>query len=962
MKKKICFIVCLIFLMNFNSNFVFAVINSSDLNDEIQNNKTGETQIEGNIVDSKKDEVPKETTTIDSKETEETKEESNTNSKDNLELKENTTVNSKESVEEDNTESDKKELVTQKETESEQTLNVNQKQVEKNTINNIETTESIKTENLQQQIQTLEIKEEAKQTIQNGTYIISSAMNSNLVLDITGNSTVAGANVEIWEKNNQNNQKFNVTFLGDGYYKLEVVSSGKYLSGTNSNPKKEDNVIQNTYQDKDIQKWIIKDAGNGYYYIISKAGLLYLDIYGAKSTNGTNVELYTKNQGSNQKFKFNKVDVVSGTQSIQNGTYTISTSMNFNQVIDVHGASTANNANVEIFQRNGGQNQKYKLEYLGDGYYKIQATHSGKVLTVKNSDINKGANVDQENYIGIDSQKWVIKSAGGSYYYIISKCNGLYLDLQGGVSNSGTNLEVYTPNYKNWQKFKFDSIEIAAKKTIESGNYVIASSLNTSKVIDVEGDVITNNTNIDLWSNNGGNNQKFIITYLNDGYYTLRVFSSNKVLTVKNSSYLSGANVVQAFYNGGDAQKWAILEDSSGTYFIVNKLNGLVLDIQGATTQNGANIEVYEKNNGGNQKFKFIKTSFSATIQNRKYAILAASNNKKAIDVEWASTENGGNIDLWDSNGGSNQSFYFEYVGDGYYTIEAACSRKLLTVKDGNVIQQEANNTDSQKWVIQKADSNGIYSIRSKANNYYLEIYNNSMANRTNIRVCSGNDQNSQKFKLEELIYIGIDVSKYNGNINWKQVAYSGLDFSIIRIGLRGYESGKIVFDEKFKENAVNASANGLKVGAYFVTQAKNYSEGKEEASQVLVKLKEYNVNLTYPIVVDIEWAGGDRGYNGRADYISVDDRTEAARGFCETIKNAGYTPVIYANKEWLMFYLNMSKLSAYDVWLAHYVAGAPDKKSDYTGKYTMWQYTSSGSIQGINGNVDIDICYKKYN
>lgn len=795
------------------------------------------------------------------------------------------------------------------------------------------------------------------QTIKDGTYTISSAMNQNLVLDVENNSRSQGANVLIWQKNNQNNQKFNVTYLSDGYYKMEVVTSGKYLSGTSTNAKNEDNVIQSTYEEKDIQRWIIKDAGNGYYYIISKASSLYLDVYGANATNGANVQLYEGNAGLNQKFKFNKVNVVSGTQTVTDGTYTINTALDFNQVIDVHGASTANHANVEIYTRNNGQNQRYKVEHVGNGYYKIVAIHSGKALTVKDSSITRGTNVEQETYVGIDAQKWVIKDAGNGYYYIISKCNGLYLDLQGGVSNSGTNIEVYDANYQNWQKFKFYSVDVPAEKTIETGNYVITSAMNSNKVIDVEGDIIADNTNIDLWPNNGGNNQKFIITYLNDGYYTIKAFNSNKVLTVQGSSALNGGNVVQNYYSGMDSQKWAIQATSNGYYYIISKLNGFVLDIEGATSKNGANVEVYEKNGGNNQKFKFVKTEFSATIPNGKYAILASSNTNKAIDIEWGSTEDGAKVEIWDSNGGSNQSFHIEYVGDGCYTIQAANSQKLLTVKNGKVVQQQDNKSDAQKWIIQKANSEGFYAIRSKVDDRYLDIYYNSMQNGTMIQVYPGNEGNSQRFELEELNYKGIDVSKYQGNIDWSK-AKTEIDFAMIRVGYRGYGSGSIVMDSYYSQNIKNALANQIKCGVYFFTQAINEAEAIEEANWVLDKIKGYPI--TYPIAIDTEWSSSSK--TGRADGLSKEERTKTIKAFCQTIKKAGYTPIIYAGKDWLNNQLNMEELKEYDVWLAHYVTGAPDKISDYTGKYTMWQYTSSGTVQGINGPVDIDICYKKYN
>jgi GH25 family lysozyme M1 (1,4-beta-N-acetylmuramidase) len=822
---------------------------------------------------------------------------------------------------------------------------------DKSTKNN----EDIKETNQQTDL-SIKKEENINQIIENGTYTISSAMNSNLVLDISGNSMDSGANVLIWNKSNQNNQKFNITYLENGYYKMEVVTSGKYLSGTSLNAKNEDNVIQSTYKDLDTQKWFIKDAGNGYYYIISKSSSLYLDIYGGKSELGTNVQLYEGKNGINQKFRFNKIDVVKGNKVISEGTYNISSALDFNQVLDVSWASQNNNANIEIYTRNMASNQKFKFQYTDDGYYKIVAIHSGKVLTVKSSSITPGANVEQYEDLGLDAQKWVIKSAGDGYYYIISKCNGLYLDLQGGISNSGTNIEVYTPNNKAWQRFKFYSTEINAKKTIDSGNYIITSALNSNKVIDIENDVISNNVNVDIWERNNQNNQKFIITYLDDGYYTIKAFNSNKVLTVKNKSVLNGSNVVQAFYDGSDAQKWAIVSVENGYYNLVSKSSGLVLDIQGATSANGSNIEVYEKNGGNNQKFKFVKTEFSSTIENGKYAILASSDINKVLDIEWGSSEDGANLELWSSNGGTGQSFNIEYIGNGYYTIEAACSRKLLTVKGKNVIQQEDEDLEEQKWVIQKADTKGNYSFRNKSNDYYLDIYYNNMENGTNIEIYQGNDEYSQKFKLEELEYKGIDVSKYQKDIEWNKVR-TQIDFAIIRAGYRGSVTGKIAQDQYYSKNIVEALENGVNCGVYFFSQAINEQEGIEEAKWILEKIKGYDIK--YPIAIDTEWSSDDK--TGRADWISNEDRTAAMKGFCKTIKNAGYTPIIYASKNWIKDKLNINELEEYDIWLAHYVIGAPDKKSDYTGEYSIWQYTSSGRVDGINGEADINICYKKY-
>ena len=203
----------------------------------------------------------------------------------------------------------------------------------------------------------------------------------------------------------------------------------------------------------------------------------------------------------------------------------------------------------------------------------------------------------------------------------------------------------------------------------------------------------------------------------------------------------------------------------------------------------------------------------------------------------------------------------------------------------------------------------------------------------------------------------GIDVSKYQGNINWSGVKQSNVDFAMVRIGYRGYGTGKIVADNYYEQNLRGAMSNGIECGVYFFSQAINRDEGVEEANWVLEKIKGYD--LTYPIAIDTEWSNSDK--DGRADNISVEDRTAAIQGFVETIRNAGYTPIIYASKDWLKNQLDMSKLSGHDVWLAHYVSGAPENTSDYTGYYTIWQYTSEGSVNGITGNVDLDISYKKY-
>ena len=200
----------------------------------------------------------------------------------------------------------------------------------------------------------------------------------------------------------------------------------------------------------------------------------------------------------------------------------------------------------------------------------------------------------------------------------------------------------------------------------------------------------------------------------------------------------------------------------------------------------------------------------------------------------------------------------------------------------------------------------------------------------------------------------GIDVSLYQGIIDWAKVKKSGVEFAMIRAGYRGYGSaGTLVEDSMFSKNVLGATSNGIDIGIYFYTQAITEEEAKEEAKFVLNLLKKYNIKLKYPIAIDTELSPPG---TGRADNLSVKRRTAIVKTFCEAINNSGYIPMIYANKYWLMYKLDMSQLSEYDVWLAHYTT-----TTDYTGKYTIWQYTDKGVINGIDGYVDKNYGYKKY-
>lgn len=198
-----------------------------------------------------------------------------------------------------------------------------------------------------------------------------------------------------------------------------------------------------------------------------------------------------------------------------------------------------------------------------------------------------------------------------------------------------------------------------------------------------------------------------------------------------------------------------------------------------------------------------------------------------------------------------------------------------------------------------------------------------------------------------------IDVSKHQGNIDWKKVKASGVDHAIIRLGSRGYGTGKLVLDEQFHTNIKGATAAGIRVGVYFYSQAITVDEAIEEAQMVLDNIKGYNISL--PIAFDTEEVD-DNPEEVRTSVLNMQARTDIAIAFLDKIKAAGHTPMIYSNIKWFIEALDMKRLVEYDTWFAQYY-GAPFFPYDLQ----MWQYTGKGKVDGIKGDVDLNICFKEY-
>jgi GH25 family lysozyme M1 (1,4-beta-N-acetylmuramidase) len=218
-----------------------------------------------------------------------------------------------------------------------------------------------------------------------------------------------------------------------------------------------------------------------------------------------------------------------------------------------------------------------------------------------------------------------------------------------------------------------------------------------------------------------------------------------------------------------------------------------------------------------------------------------------------------------------------------------------------------------------------------------------------NLRTKNGFKYYVEESKIKSLV--GIDVSYHQKNINWAAVKNAGVDFAMIRVGYRGYGNGALQYDSDYKKNIEGALANGIKVGVYFFSQALNAEEGLEEANFALEAISEYDI--TFPVVFDWEPGGGDAP---RSKDATVEGLTNAAAAFCEQVKNNGYTPMIYQSRNYSYLKYDLSRLKDYEYWIAD-----PGDKCIYKYHYEMWQYSTTGTVPGIEGEVDLNLCFKDY-
>lgn len=808
-------------------------------------------------------------------------------------------------------------------------------------------------------------------SIEEGIYKIQSALDSNKVLDLYSGKSYNNNNIQLYQYNDSNAQKWYIKNAGDGYYSItSLIDENFSLDVKSAGRSNGTNVQLYQYNSSNAQKWYIKDAGDGYYYLVSKCNNLYMDVKGGSTRNSTNIQMYKGNGTKAQKFKL--IEIINGSYSIEDGIYKISSKIDKNYVFDINNNNPQNRANVLLKKDNNSLSQYWNLKYLNNGYYSITSfLNNYQSLDVAGASSVSRTNVWMFNSNYSNAQSWLIRKTNDGYFNIISKLDHAYLDVAGGKAQDNSNIWIYRNNNSNAQKFSFEKV---THTSLEDGLYTIGSATNSNMLLSLNTEISINKANVLLEENRNTNRQKWYIKNLGNGYYSIKTaLDGLKSMDVYGASTSSGSNVQLYAYNGTGAQTWYIKDNMDGTYSFVSKCNNLFLDVKGGKIENGSNIQMYYGNGSSAQRFVLSKTELnpeSKTFDNGYYTISSIQNEKFLLDATGARKLNGTNIQLYERNYNNAQTWKLTYLNNGYYSITTAMNPNValdLSSSTGNAQLYRYNGSNNQTWYLKDLGDKKV-SIISKENGNYLTI-DKTANNFVNVSVKPYNMEESQQFKLTEFTqkktYNGIDVSHHQKQINWNKVEDS-IDFAIIR---GGYGDDWTHQDDKFfQENIKGCNENNIPYGLYLYSYASDVgtTAGSAEAEakhmlRLIDSIKESNSNfkLGTKVFIDME----------DASVISAGKQklTEVVDTFCTIIQNNGYKCGVYANINWFTNYLDAQYLhSKYTIWLANYLpvyspsySYAKTKRPNYNlTPYNYWQFASDGRIAGIEGNVDLDLGY----
>lgn len=467
-----------------------------------------------------------------------------------------------------------------------------------------------------------QIANENKNLIPDGKYVISSMLNSKYVLDIEGGSTSNYGNVQLYLNNESTAQAFKVSHDAQGYVTFTNVNSGKVLDVSGGIASNGRNVQQYTSNGTRSQKWVIKKSGNGYTIVSALDSNFVLDLSSGKVNNGQNIQIYSSNGSNAQKWnltkylsKQEKLDQLAAENknTLADGVYKIGNAQNSNYVLDIASGSKNNGANVQLYLSNGTTAQSFKVTHDTNGYVTFTNVNSGRALDVSGGKVANYSNIQQYNSNGTKSQKWIVKKSGSGYTIISALDSNYVLDLSGGKVVNSRNIQLYQGNGSTAQQWTFeknitererlDEMATQNKSMMDDGVYYIKNR-DVKFALDVSGGSAYSGANVQLYSLNKTDAQKWLVSHDSKGYVSFKNVNSGMYLTATSSG--NSANVNQQSQSNGYNQKWIIAFDSNQNIKIITALHSSrVLDVYGGKISNGSNIQLYTSNNSAAQKWVF---------------------------------------------------------------------------------------------------------------------------------------------------------------------------------------------------------------------------------------------------------------------------------------------------------------------------------------------------------------------
>ena len=471
---------------------------------------------------------------------------------------------------------------------------------------------------------------ENRNVLADGTYTISTLLNSNYVLDVKDGSTSNGANIQLYEANDTAAQQFKVSHDSQGYVTFTNVKSGRVLDLNGAVVKDAGNIQQYTSNGTRAQKWIVKPDGNGYVVMSAINPNYILDLSGGSVRNGSNVQLYSAKGSNSQRWNITKY--VSKEQRINNlaaqnkntiadGVYEICSAKNGNYALDVNSASLRNGANIQLYLRNGTQAQAFRVTHDSQGFVTFTNVNSGKVLDLDGAVTQNERNIHQYASNGTRAQKWIVQKSGSGYSIVSAIDTSFALDIRNGSIYSGSNIQLYKSNNTAAQQWTFskyvtdrercNSFATQNKGRMSDGVYYIKNK-NVNYALDVANGSLYGGANVQLYSLNKTNAQKWKITHDSTGYVSFQNVGSGMYLTAGGSG--NSANVYQQKQSNGYNQKWIVMFDNNQNLRIVSALNSnMVLDVTNGYIRNCSNIQLYTSNNSNAQKWVFEYINTNAT-------------------------------------------------------------------------------------------------------------------------------------------------------------------------------------------------------------------------------------------------------------------------------------------------------------------------------------------------------------